>query len=210
MSVWLKWDYGTAGCYGEIELRCYKYYNNISIIYLAQQFCAFFRIQIWILEIKFVFKKYIFFQYLQEAIFTKEWICVGRKDQVDEPGKYFSGCVTQNPFIVVNDDSQIKAFFNVCRHHAAQIVENDSEGCAQRYSTCSVISQRARNFEKVQAKILVKSNKSKKFSHEITFLAISKMAKNQFFTEKKFTKMEFHEKNFLIYLILRVFWPGLF
>ena len=42
--------------------------------------------------------------------------------------------MTQNPFIVVNDDSQIKAFFNVCRHHAAQIVENDSEGCTQRYS----------------------------------------------------------------------------
>ena len=74
------------------------------------------------------------FSLLQEAIFSKEWICVGRKDQVDEPGKYFSGCVTQNPFIVVNDDSQIKAFFNVCRHHAAQIVENDSEGCTQRYS----------------------------------------------------------------------------
>ena len=78
------------------------------------------------------FKKTILI--LQEAIFSKEWICVGRKDQVDEPGKYFSGCVTQNPFIVVNDDSQIKAFFNVCRHHAAQIVENDSEGCTQRYS----------------------------------------------------------------------------
>ena len=77
------------------------------------------------------FKKTILI--LQEAIFSKEWICVGRKDQVDEPGKYFSGCVTQNPFIVVNDDSQIKAFFNVCRHHAAQIVENDSEGCTQRY-----------------------------------------------------------------------------
>ena len=76
----------------------------------------------------------LLFSLLQEAIFSKEWICVGRKDQVDEPGKYFSGCVTQNPFIVVNDDSQIKAFFNVCRHHAAQIVENDSEGCTQRYS----------------------------------------------------------------------------
>ena len=51
---------------------------------------------------------------------------------MDKPGKYFSGCVTKEPFIVVNDDSEIKAFYNVCRHHAAQIVENDSEGCAQR------------------------------------------------------------------------------
>jgi len=69
----------------------------------------------------------------KEAIFNKEWVCVGRKDQVDEHGKFFSGCVTQQPFIVVNDNSEIKAFYNVCRHHAAQIVENDVEGCTQKF-----------------------------------------------------------------------------
>ena len=63
-------------------------------------------------------------------------------------------------------------------------------------------SQRARKFKKVQAKKLVKSNKSKKFFREISFLVVLtfspvqklifglfKMARNGFWQRKKFVKL---------------------
>ena len=65
-------------------------------------------------------------------------------------------------------------------------------------------SQRARKFKKVQAKKLVKSNKSKNVFREITFLAVlnffpvQKLNFDYFWSSKKWK---------LIYLISRVFWP---
>ena len=61
-----------------------------------------------------------------------EWICVGRLDQVDGNGKFFSGSLAKEPFLVVNDNADIKAFFNVCRHHAAQLTPDGTEGCANK------------------------------------------------------------------------------
>lgn len=63
-------------------------------------------------------------------IFEKSWICVGRKDQVDLPGKYFSGHILGSPYVVQRgEDGVLRAFHNVCRHHAAEI----AQGCG----TCS-------------------------------------------------------------------------
>ena len=39
-------------------------------------------------------------------------------------GQYFTGTLLGEPFIVVRDDkNEIRAFYNVCRHHAAKIVD---------------------------------------------------------------------------------------
>ena len=61
------------------------------------------------------------------------------------------------------------------------------------------ISQWARKFKKVQAKKLVKSNKSKIFFREIAFLAVINIfpsSKIDFWPFLKFQKMEFGQKNF--------------
>jgi len=58
-------------------------------------------------------------------------------------------------------------------------------------------TQRARKIEKVQAKTIVKSNKSKFFLREIAFLAIFVIAKNGIWSNDFFVK--------LIHLISRVF-----
>jgi len=70
------------------------------------------------------------YQLDKEAVLKSNWTVVGRSDQVDEAGKYFADTLTGEPFIVVRDqDGKLGAFYNVCRHHAAQIKPDCSSGC---------------------------------------------------------------------------------
>jgi choline monooxygenase len=56
------------------------------------------------------------------AVFSANWQCVGRADQVGEPGQYIAVQVAGEPIVVVRgDDGKLRAFFNVCRHHAAAV-----------------------------------------------------------------------------------------
>ena len=73
-------------------------------------------------------------QNFQLTTFRKNWVCVGRKDQLAKEGQFFSGQLGSDPFLVVKDESSIlRAFHNVCRHHAAQVAPNCTEGCTQRW-----------------------------------------------------------------------------
>ena len=42
-----------------------------------------------------------FFEFEMEAVFAHEWLCVGRADQVANPGDYFTTTVLGEPLIVV-------------------------------------------------------------------------------------------------------------
>jgi choline monooxygenase len=58
-----------------------------------------------------------------EHLFKRQWICVGRVDQVAKPGGYFSFDIAECPIIVVRDDAEeIKALSNVCRHRGTELV----------------------------------------------------------------------------------------
>ena len=64
----------------------------------------------------------------QKAVFQRNWIPVGRADQVHEPGNFFSGEIAGEPFGVVRGkDEVLRAFMNVCRHHAAGVMS----GCGK-------------------------------------------------------------------------------
>jgi len=69
----------------------------------------------------------------RKAVFAKSWICVGRTDQVKKTGDYFSGMVAGEPYIVVRDGETLRGFFNVCRHHAAQLTPVCGEGCTDQF-----------------------------------------------------------------------------
>jgi choline monooxygenase len=57
-------------------------------------------------------------------VFEKAWVAVGRVDQVAEAGSYFTGSVVGNPFVVLRDEAgKLRAFHNVCRHHAAVVAQ---------------------------------------------------------------------------------------
>ena len=64
-----------------------------------------------------------------KTVFSKTWQKVGRVDQVQESGQFVTANVAGEPIVVVRgNDGMLRAFFNVCRHHAAAVV---TEPCGQ-------------------------------------------------------------------------------
>ncbi|HUM05798.1 MAG TPA: aromatic ring-hydroxylating dioxygenase subunit alpha [Terriglobales bacterium] len=59
----------------------------------------------------------------QQAVFSKTWQVIGRVDQVEKPGQFVTATVAGEPIVAVRGaDGVLRAFFNVCRHHAAAVV----------------------------------------------------------------------------------------
>ncbi len=71
----------------------------------------------------------------RRTVFSRTWQMVGRADQVELPGQYVTAEVAGEPIVVVRgNDGVLRAFFNVCRHHAAAVM-TEPEGRAERL-TC--------------------------------------------------------------------------
>ena len=67
------------------------------------------------------------------AVFGKTWQAVGRAEQVQNPGQFLTADICGDPIVVVRgEDSQLRAFYNVCRHHAAAVVR-EAQGCAKQF-----------------------------------------------------------------------------
>src|SRR4051794_24126405 len=68
----------------------------------------------------------------RRAVFGASWQLVGRTEQVAQPGHYLTGEIAGEPVVVVRgNDGRLRAFFNVCRHHAAAVM-TEPAGCAER------------------------------------------------------------------------------
>ncbi|MEO8190219.1 MAG: aromatic ring-hydroxylating dioxygenase subunit alpha [Acidobacteriota bacterium] len=64
----------------------------------------------------------------REAVFGRSWQVIGRSDQVAGPGDFVTAEFAGEPIVAVRgNDGVLRAFFNVCRHHAAA-VETRPEG----------------------------------------------------------------------------------
>ena len=62
-------------------------------------------------------------------VFSRTWQAVGRTEQVAKPGHYVTASVAGEPVVVVRgNDDKLRAFFNVCRHHAMTVM---NEPCGQ-------------------------------------------------------------------------------
>lgn len=67
------------------------------------------------------------------SVLGTSWQVVGRVDQVSENGQFFTAELAGEPLLVVRgDDGQLRAFYNVCRHHAAAVV-TEAGGCAKQF-----------------------------------------------------------------------------
>jgi choline monooxygenase len=63
------------------------------------------------------------------SVFSKTWQLVARTDQLKTPGQFVRATVADEPVVVVRgNDGVLRAFYNVCRHHAAAVV---TEPCGQ-------------------------------------------------------------------------------
>ena len=71
-----------------------------------------------------------FFELEAETLLRDTWQFVAREDQLREPGDFVSGRLLDAPWVVVRgEDRELRAFFNVCRHHAAEIASGS--GCTK-------------------------------------------------------------------------------
>jgi choline monooxygenase len=58
----------------------------------------------------------------KQQVFGTNWIAVGRTDQVATAGQFFTFDLAGEPLVIVRGtDNKMRAFFNVCRHHAAAV-----------------------------------------------------------------------------------------
>ena len=65
-----------------------------------------------------------FLNYEIENLLRREWLCVGRVDEIPSPGDYFTTDLLDEPLLVVRgDDSQIRVLSNVCRHRGMLVAE---------------------------------------------------------------------------------------
>src|SRR5687768_896894 len=66
------------------------------------------------------------------VIFGRTWQLAGRTDQVAEPGAYVTADIAGEPVLVVRDgEGTLRALHNVCRHRAAQVM-NEPQGKATK------------------------------------------------------------------------------
>jgi phenylpropionate dioxygenase-like ring-hydroxylating dioxygenase large terminal subunit len=69
------------------------------------------------------------------GVLRRSWHCVGRVDEVAEPGDFFTVQILNEPIIVVRGaDGEIRALSNVCRHRGMPLAEG--RGRANRF-VCS-------------------------------------------------------------------------
>jgi choline monooxygenase len=69
----------------------------------------------------------------RKSVFSSTWQVVGRADQVRDNGQFLTAELAGEPLVVVRgDDGHLRAFYNVCRHHAAAVV-TEPQGCARQF-----------------------------------------------------------------------------
>ena len=56
-------------------------------------------------------------------VFSRSWQFAARLEQLENPGQYVTTTVAGEPIVVVRgSDEKLRAFFNVCRHHAMTVM----------------------------------------------------------------------------------------
>lgn len=60
----------------------------------------------------------------QRFLFNRTWQLVGRMEQVNEPGSYFTANILDEPIVIVRgNDGELRGFHNVCRHRAGPVAQ---------------------------------------------------------------------------------------
>ncbi|MDB5447904.1 MAG: Rieske (2Fe-2S) protein [Phenylobacterium sp.] len=66
-----------------------------------------------------------FYEFEKDAIFAKEWLCVGRQGWIPNPGDYFTAKHMGEPLIIVrNRAGEIRAMSSVCQHRGMVVAED--------------------------------------------------------------------------------------
>ena len=62
----------------------------------------------------------------KEKIFMKDWLCVARAEEIENPGDFMTHDVMGDPIVIARDeDGKLNAFSNLCRHRGVEV----AQGC---------------------------------------------------------------------------------
>jgi len=65
-----------------------------------------------------------FYAFEKEALYAREWLCVGRVEQLPNNGDYFTTSIADEPIIVArNAAGELRAMSAVCQHRAMLVAE---------------------------------------------------------------------------------------
>jgi len=57
-----------------------------------------------------------------ENIFFNRWFCIGRSNEIKKSGEYKIFTIgNESLFIIRNENNQLMAFYNICRHRGTRI-----------------------------------------------------------------------------------------
>lgn len=71
----------------------------------------------------------VFLQLEQEILFGREWHCVGRLEEIAEPGSHMTYRLGKEPMVIVHGhDGRIRALSNICRHRGTLLVSGKGKG----------------------------------------------------------------------------------
>jgi phenylpropionate dioxygenase-like ring-hydroxylating dioxygenase large terminal subunit len=74
-----------------------------------------------------------FFRFELAAIWEREWICVGRLEEIPQPGDYVAMTLLNEPLLIVRvDEAEVAAMSAVCRHRG-MIVAEGSGHCQKAF-----------------------------------------------------------------------------
>ena len=60
----------------------------------------------------------------KERIWMRDWLCVGRDDELPNPGDYMTWQIAEEPIIIARDaHNGINAFANVCAHRGVKVAQ---------------------------------------------------------------------------------------
>ena len=77
------------------------------------------------------------YDFEQGAVFARSWQWVCHREKLAAPGGYVTATVAGLPVVVVRDGGGgLRAFYNVCKHRAHQLVTG--EGSANSSGQCTV------------------------------------------------------------------------
>ena len=62
----------------------------------------------------------------RERLFFRGWVCVGRGEEIADPGDYLVRDVAgESVFVVRNRDGEARAFYNVCAHRGTKLLDDE-------------------------------------------------------------------------------------
>jgi len=62
----------------------------------------------------------------RERLFFRGWVCIGRVEEIANPGDYLvRDVVGESVFVVRNRDGELRAFYNVCAHRGTKLLDDE-------------------------------------------------------------------------------------